>query len=114
MNTQSSTSIRVSLLHCGSNSPSLYVDGGKSYKEDSFSKEISVIVSTAEREGLMDSESDISAESVAEKKIQKIDKKLNRHKQMDKAEKRRLQNRKSALKCRLRKSHTIQSLSVEV
>lgn len=36
-----------------------------------------------------------------------------KHKEMDKAIKRRLQNRKSALKCRLRKTHTIQTLSVE-
>ena len=33
---------------------------------------------------------------------------------MDKAEKRKLQNRKSALKCRLRKSFTIAQLSSEV
>lgn len=54
-----------------------------------------------------DSELDISHEEVAERKIVKIDKKLNKFKAMDKAEKRRLQNRKSALKCRLRKTHTI-------
>lgn len=63
---------------------------------------------------LCESESDISHESRAEKKIQKIDKRLKKNKQMDKVEKRRLQNRKSALKCRLRKSHTIASLSKDV
>lgn len=42
-------------------------------------------------EGLIyDSDSDISHEAVAEKKIVKIDKKLFKHKQMDKVEKRRL------------------------
>lgn len=69
---------------------------------------------TSSADLIYDSESDISEESVAEKKIVKIDKKLRKHKQMDKIEKRRLQNRKSALKCRLRKSHLIASLSQEV
>jgi hypothetical protein len=65
-------------------------------------------VSNLETEGLIfDSDSDISHEEVAERKIIKIDKKLFKHKAMDKIEKRRLQNRKSALKCRLRKTHTI-------
>lgn len=58
---------------------------------------------------IYDSESDISQEEVAEKKILKIDRKLFRHKEIDKVEKRRLQNRKSALKCRLRKTHTIKT-----
>lgn len=63
-----------------------------------------------EHDGLIyDSESDISQEEVAEKKILKIDRKLFRHKEIDKIEKRRLQNRKSALKCRLRKTHTIKT-----
>ena len=61
-----------------------------------------------------DSESDISHESVAEKKIIKIDRKLQKYKAMDKVQKRRLQNRKSALKCRIRKTHTISSLTKEV
>ena len=41
-------------------------------------------------QSVYDSESDISDESRAEKKIQKIDKKLKKNKQMDKVEKRRL------------------------
>ncbi|CDW76471.1 bzip transcription factor [Stylonychia lemnae] len=77
---------------------------------ETLSKEISRVVSSLEVEGIIyDSDSDISQESIAEKKILKIDKKLSKHKAMDKVEKRRLQNRKSALKCRLRKTHTIQS-----
>jgi hypothetical protein len=84
------TTIRVSLLQCDSNSQSLLVGGGKQYQEDSFSKELSHIVSTAEKEGLLESDEDISAESVAEKKIEKIDRKLTKHRAMDKAEKRRL------------------------
>jgi bZIP transcription factor len=47
-------------------------------------------------------------------KIQKIDVRLMKNKQMDRVEKRRLQNRKSALKCRLRKSHIIATLTEEV
>lgn len=51
---------------------------------------------------------DVSNESVAEKKIVKIDRRLNKNRTViDKTSKRRLQNRKSALKCRLRKSHLI-------
>jgi hypothetical protein len=80
-----------------------------------MSKELSNGMGSLDHDGLIyDSDSDISHESVAEKKIQKIDRKLTKHKAMDKVEKRRLQNRKSALKCRLRKSHTIAALSKEV
>ncbi|TNV81621.1 hypothetical protein FGO68_gene12458 [Halteria grandinella] len=58
---------------------------------------------------------DVSNESVAEKKIVKIDRRLNKNRTViDKTSKRRLQNRKSALKCRLRKSHLIQTLQSEV
>jgi hypothetical protein len=72
-------------------------------------------VSSLETDGIIyDSDSDISLEAVAEKKIHKIDKKLSKHKAMDKVEKRRLQNRKSALKCRLRKTHTIQQSMHEI
>jgi len=49
------------------------------------------VVSSLETEGLIfDSDSDISHEEVAERKIIKIDKKLSKHKAMDKIEKRRL------------------------
>ncbi len=79
------------------------------------SKELTHMQDDHQDDGLIyDSDSDISHEGVAEKKIVKIDRKLFKHKEMDKVEKRRLQNRKSALKCRLRKSHTIASLSKEV
>ena len=58
---------------------------------------------------------DVSNESVAERKILKIDRRLSKHRQqIDKTQKRRLQNRKSALKCRLRKSHLIVALQHEV
>lgn len=51
---------------------------------------------------------DVSNESVAENKIVKIDRRLSKYRTViDKTSKRRLQNRKSALKCRLRKSHLI-------
>lgn len=56
---------------------------------------------------------DVSNESIAEQKILKIDRRLNRS-AIDKTQKRRLQNRKSALKCRLRKSHLIVTLQVEL
>ena len=54
-----------------------------------------------------DDDIDISNELVAEVKIEKIDKKLAKTKGISKCEKRRLQNRRSALKCRLRKAHLI-------
>ena len=58
---------------------------------------------------------DVSNESIAERKILKIDRRLsNNRQQIDKTQKRRLQNRKSALKCRLRKSHLIAALQNEV
>jgi hypothetical protein len=58
---------------------------------------------------------DVSNESVAERKIMKIDRRLTKNRQViDKTQKRRLQNRKSALKCRLRKSHLIATLQNEV
>jgi hypothetical protein len=49
-------------------------------------------------------DSDISNEANAELKIGKIDKKLKKGLGMNKVDKRRLQNRRSALKCRLRKA----------
>ena len=50
-------------------------------------------------------DSDISNEVNAELKINKIDKKLNKKSiTINKVDKRRLQNRRSALKCRLRKA----------
>jgi hypothetical protein len=58
---------------------------------------------------------DVSNESIAERKILKIDRRLSKNRQqIDKTQKRRLQNRKSALKCRLRKSHLIAALQNEV
>ena len=57
---------------------------------------------------------DISNELVAEAKIEKIDKKLAKTKGISKCEKRRLQNRRSALKCRMRKANLITTLSQEV
>lgn len=57
---------------------------------DTFSKETSKSVASHDIDGLIDdSDSDISHEAVAEKKIQKIDRKLFKHKDMDKALKRR-------------------------
>lgn len=86
------------------------------FNQENLSKEDTQANGSHDHDGLIyDSDSsDISQEAVAEKKILKIDRKLFKHKAMDKVEKRRLQNRKSALKCRLRKSHTIASLSKEV
>ena len=62
----------------------------------------------------LEDDSDISNEVNAEMKINKIDKKLQKSYQINKVDKRRLQNRRSALKCRLRKAHTITTLSQEV
>lgn len=47
---------------------------------------------------------DISNELVAELKIKKIDEKLIKSKGISKSDRRRLQNRRSALKCRMRKA----------
>lgn len=56
-----------------------------------MSKEISHNFGSHDDDALLyDSESDISHESVAEKKILKIDRKLFKHKELDKVEKRRL------------------------
>lgn len=51
-----------------------------------------------------ENDSDISNEVNAELKITKIDKKLKKSITINKVDKRRLQNRRSALKCRLRKA----------
>eukprot|EP00347_Sterkiella_histriomuscorum_P020527 403337463 len=82
---------------------------------EQLSKDASQALGSHDDNGLIyDSESDISHESIAEKKIIKIDKKLSKSKVMDKVEKRRLQNRKSALKCRLRKTHIIKSQEQQI
>ena len=63
----------------------------------------------------VEDDDDVSNESVAERKILKIDRRLLKNRQqIDKTQKRRLQNRKSALKCRLRKSQLIAALQIEV
>jgi hypothetical protein len=65
--------------------------------------------------GEEEEDDDVSNESIAERKILKIDRRLSKNRQqIDKTQKRRLQNRKSALKCRLRKSHLIAALQNEV
>lgn len=54
-----------------------------------------------------DGDHEISNEVDAEVKIDKIDKKLAKSKGISKSDKRRLQNRRSALKCRIRKAKLI-------
>lgn len=113
----SSTSASNSLNVSSTSSVRLDLSGVNSliYHSGSLSKDASQALASHDVDGLIyDSDSDISHEAVAEKKIVKIDRKLHKHREMDKVEKRRLQNRKSALKCRLRKSHTIASLTKEV
>ena len=97
-------------LDLSSHSISNFMNHATQSKDCSSAGSIPVRIdcSGAEDEEEFDSsEFDISHEEGAERKIVKIDKKLNQFKAMDKAEKRRLQNRKSALKCRLRKTATI-------
>ena len=90
--------------------PNLYVPHYQPQKTDStttiaFSEQyhnLNYQSSTNDFEG---DDSDISNEVNAELKITKIDKKLNKKSiTITKVDKRRLQNRRSALKCRLRKA----------
>ena len=57
---------------------------------------------------------DVTHEPNAKLKIAKINKKLKKCNGINKVEKRRLQNRKSALRCRLKKVTMIKELSEEV
>lgn len=60
-----------------------------------------------------DDDNDVANELFAERKILRIGRLLEKT-VMDKIQKRRLQNRKSAIKCRMRKSHLITTLLKEV
>jgi hypothetical protein len=69
-----------------------------------------------QRDGDCDSldESDVTNEPNTNLKIDKINKKLSKSRSINKVEKRRLQNRKSALRCRLKKVNMIRELSDQV